>query len=196
MYEINTAWGWESQGRRTVREWKRRLLFFSRRRERKVLLYHGIGVNINTISTENIKEQTRSPAGIEARRGEDAFRGGGQGMPSGRVSPAPLAVCDYDSVAINSQSRALQAAQDQLRVQVPVAQKSYLPVEEDQSEITRRILTGTTVNRASVVTNSEIVRDSRTVGPYALHVNSSAMKRYGEASSYRNWQSTTFELTV
>lgn len=153
-------------------------------------------MNINTISTENINAHARISTGIEVLRGEDVSRGGGQGTPSGKVMSAPLAVCDYDSVAIASQSRALQAVQDHLRVQVPVAKKSCLPVEEDQNETTRRVLTGVTVNRASVVTNSEIVRDSRTVGPYALHVNSSAMKRYGEASSYRNWQSTTFELTV
>ncbi len=161
-----------------------------------MLLYHGIGVNINTISTENINAHARIPSGIEARRGEDAFRAEGQGTPSGKTMPAPLAVCGYDSVAIASQGKALQAVQNQLRVQVPVTKKSCLPVEEDQNEITRRVLAGVTVNRSSVVTNSEIVRDSRTVGPYALHVNSSAMKRYDEAGSYRNWQSTTFELTV
>jgi len=161
-----------------------------------MIIYHGVGVNINTISTEKINAYAQIPAGIEARRGEDTFRGERQGSPPGKVVSASLAVCDDDSVAIASQGRALQAAQDQLRVQVPVVKKSYLPVEEDQNEISRRVLAGVTVNRTNVATNSEIVRDSRTVGPYALHVNSSAMKRYGEASSYRNWHTTTFELTV
>ena len=145
-------------------------------------------MNAIVFSTENIKTRPQVPVISEARRGEDARRDDGGEADSRKALPSFLAA--FDRVAISSQKKTVQAADDRVVAYVP-ATVTLKPVTTE-----RKTSSEAAVNHAAAATGSVIVRDGRAAGPYDLNVQTMAMKRYGEASSYRNWHPTTFEIVI
>ncbi len=145
-------------------------------------------MNAIVISTENIETRPQVPVISEARRGEDARRDSGGDAESRRALPSFLST--FDRVAISSHKKTVQAADDCVVAYVPatVTLKPVTTEKKTSSEMA--------VNHSAAATGSEIARDGRAAGPYDLNVQTMAMKRYGEASSYRNWHPTTFEIVI
>jgi len=145
-------------------------------------------VNAIVISTENIKTGSQVPVISETRRGEDARRDNG-GDADSRKALASFSGA-FDRVAISSHNKMVQAADDRVVAYMPAA-ATLKPVTTEKKTSSEMA-----VKHAAAPTGSEIVRDSRVAGPYDLTVQTMAMKRYGEASSYRNWHPTTFEIVI
>lgn len=145
-------------------------------------------MNAIVISTENVKTRPQVPVISEARRGEDARRDNGGDADSRKALPSLLGV--FDRVAISSHKKAVQAADARVVACVP-ATVTLKPVTKEKKTTSEMA-----VNHAAAATGSEIARDGRAAGPYDLNVQTMAMKRYGEASSYRNWHPTTFEIVI
>ena len=145
-------------------------------------------MNAIVISTENIKTRPQVPVISEARRGEDARRDNGGDADSRKALPSFISA--FDRVAISSRKNTVQVSDDHVVAYEPVTVtlKPVATEKKTSSEIA--------VNHTAAATGSEIARDGRAAGPYDLNVQTMAMKRYGEASSYRNWHPTTFEIVI
>ncbi|MEN6476744.1 MAG: hypothetical protein ABFC75_01995 [Rectinema sp.] len=145
-------------------------------------------MNAIVISTENIKTRPQVPVISEARRGEDARRDNGGDADSRKALPSfPGA---FDRVAISSHNKTVQTADGRVVHYVPTA-ATLRPVTTEKKTSSEMA-----VKHTAAATGSEIARDGRAGGPYDLNVQTMAMKRYGEASSYRNWHPTTFEIVI
>jgi len=176
----------KARGRRMGRT-EMTLTFFLVEKEKKC--YHiTMQVNTTAISTENIKTHMPVPVISETGRGTGARRDDRGDAGSGKALPTFLAA--FDDVRISSQKKTGQAADDRIVVYMP-ATVTPKPVKTEKKTNFEMA-----VNRTPAATDSEIVRDGRAVGPYNLNVKTMAMKRYGEASSYRNWHPTTFEIVI
>ena len=147
-----------------------------------------MSVNAIVISTESIKTRPQVPVISEARRGEDARRDNGGDADSRRALPSLLGA--FDRVAISSHKKTVQPADDRIVAYVP-ATVILKPVTTE-----KRTSSEMAVNHTAAATGSEIARDGRAAGPYDLNVQTMAMKRYGEANSYRNWHPTPFEIVI
>ncbi|MBP7527829.1 MAG: hypothetical protein KA801_07885 [Syntrophorhabdaceae bacterium] len=145
-------------------------------------------MNVIVISTENIKTRPQVPVISEARRGEDARRDNGGDADSRKALPSLPGA--FDRVAVSSHKKTVQAADDRV--------VAYMPATVTLKPVTTEKKTGSemAINHAAAATGSEIARDVRAAGPYGLNVQTMAMKRYGEANSYRNWHPTTFEIVI
>jgi len=163
------------------------LTFFLVEKEKKC--YH-VPARVNTIviSTENIKTRMPVPVITEAGRGTGTRRDDGGDAGAGKALPTFLAA--FDDVTISSQKKTGQAVEDHVVAYVPAT------VTPKPVKIEKKTNSEMAVNHTAAATDSEIVQDSRAVGPYDLNVKTMAMKRYGEASSFRNWHPTTFEIVI
>jgi len=145
-------------------------------------------VNAIVISTENIKTRPQVPVISEARRGEDARRDNRGDGDSRKTLPSFSGA--FDRVAISPHNKTVQAADDRVVPYMPAA-ATLKPVATEKKTSSEMA-----VKHAAAATGGEIARDGRAGGPYDLNVQTMAMKRYGEASSYRNWHPTTFEIVI
>jgi len=145
-------------------------------------------VNAIVISTENIKTRPQVPVISETGRGEDARRDNGGGADSRKALPSFISA--FDRVAISSQKKTVQAADARVVAYVP-ATVNLKPVTTEKKTSSEMA-----VNHAAAAIGSETARDGGAAGSYDLNIQTMAMKRYGEASAYRNWHPTTFEIVI
>ena len=110
---------------------------------------------------------------------------------SQRAVPSFVVAFNGDEVTISSKKRPDDSSQGE-------AFSSQALVPENTREISelRNLSPDAAVNVAGVSVSSETVRNIRSFGPYEIQVNQYAMKRYGEAGSFRVWHTSTFEVTA
>lgn len=101
---------------------------------------------------------------------------------------------DDDLIKSGNRTRA-ELQQDLLQFHVSYT-RNRIGIEKEDLAAGKEVSTVSNTYPAETVTDSQTVQESRNVGPYTLHVSQSAIKRYEEARSYVNWQTTTFETTV
>jgi hypothetical protein len=141
----------------------------------------------NTITTS---ENMRTGLGLavirEPRRSDDLRREDRQSAGSHNGLPAHLVPFDGDEVAIGSQAgTAVRAAWEQLPVYAaPSGSAGAVAETKDRPD------------QGLAVRDAGVVPYSVGISPRDAHANTIAMKKYGEASSYRSWRSGTFEVTV
>lgn len=138
------------------------------------------------------EERPRSTMPVVSRlQNTDLSRRDNEERHSRVVVPSFVAAFTGDEVTISSKKRPRDNSQGEV-----------LSAEALVPEITREIsqLRGLSPDAAAsipgVSLSSETVRDVRSFGPSEIKVNRYAVKRYDEASSFRVWHTSTFEVTA
>jgi len=149
-------------------------------------------MNTTVIAAENARTGANALAIRETRRGENLQREDRQSAGSRRALPSFLVAFDGDEVAISSgKDTAVKGVQEQYPVHVPSpASRQAIEAQKNKPEQALR------VRVAGSAVESGPVSYAAGIGPYDARVSTVAMKRYGEASSYRNSSSSSFELTI
>ncbi len=149
-------------------------------------------MNTAIIAGQNVRTGTLAPAVRELQRSESPRREDRESAASRKGLPPYLIPFDGDEVAISpDRSSTLGGMQEQLPVRVPPS-GSPQAVEERKSGSEGALA----VKGPGSAVDSGVVRYTVNVGPCDVHVSTMAMRRYGEASSYRTWHASTFEVTV
>lgn len=153
-------------------------------------------MGINSILIENTRARRPLPANLQIGGSGGVSRNEGRGGRGEKeVSCAPFT---NDSVAISPAGRnGTEISQELVRFHVYFT-GNRIEIQGKESETKNDAFSGVAACDAQGVffTDSKAVQEERSIGPYSLHVNQSAMKRYEQARSYRNWSTTTFEMTV
>ena len=154
------------------------------------------GMDLNSILIENARARRPLPANLQI--GKSAGTGSDEGRDNRKKQVVPFIPFDRDSVDISLEnSSRTEIRQDLLQFHVSLT-RNRVEIEEKGRETGKKVSSDIAAYKAEgvAITDSKIVQEERSIGPYGLHVNQSAMRRYEQAGSYRNWHPTTFEITV
>ncbi len=151
-------------------------------------------MGINNILIENTRAHRSLPAARQIGRSGGVSRD--EGHNGREKKEVPFIPLNGDSVAISSGS-GTEIRQDLLQFHVSFT-RNRIEIKGNDHDTPQKASPDIFASQAEGValTDSKAVQEERSIGPYSLHVNRSAIKRYEQARSYRNWHATTFELTV
>lgn len=147
------------------------------------------------MTNNGILSDDRSRSGVPVlfrpQNADRSRRDNNENQASQRAVPSFLVVFNEDEVTISSRKQAEnEALKDRL--------SARLPVPESTREIAefRNLSRDPVVSSAGISQSSESVQGGRSFGPYDIQIGRYALRRYHEASSFRAWQTSTFETTA
>ncbi len=108
-----------------------------------------------------------------------------------RAVPSFVVAFNSDEVTISSKKKPGDNSQGGV-----FSAQALVPENTREISELRNLSPDAAANITGVSVSSETVRNIRSFGPYEIQVNQYAMKRYGEAGSFRVWHTSTFEITA
>lgn len=142
-------------------------------------------LEMNGIATHN--EWPRSLPVLSRSQGAAYSRRDGEERASQQTVPSFVVAFSGDQVTISSKRSDTSSQGDELPARMPASEAAG---QAGLPDIRSAAAT------AGVSLSSESIQGTRSFGPYEIQINRYAMKRYGEASSFRGSQTSTFEITA